>query len=75
MKNSLGKSTSGLIKKCYLTCTPIVGYTLQLLFYEIFCKVHGLAKIGVAYPSVAPSGLQFMTHLHVRFLLPIFTLR
>jgi hypothetical protein len=34
------------LKKCYLTHIVIVGYALQLLFNDIFCKVHGLARRG-----------------------------
>ncbi len=46
MKIGLRNPRSGLIKEYYLTRTPTVEYALQLLFYEIFCLVHGLARRG-----------------------------
>ncbi len=48
MKNSPRKSRSCQIIRSYFThtYTYIVGYAQQLLFHEIFCKRHGLARRG-----------------------------
>jgi len=50
------KSLGVVGSKSYITQTPIVGYTLQLLFDEIFCKVRGVARKGFQATGGHPKG-------------------
>jgi len=43
-----------LIKKYYLTRTPIVGYALQGLCYDFFYKLHSLTKRGLMISGGQP---------------------
>jgi hypothetical protein len=52
-----------VFKKYYSTCTPIVGYVIQFLFVEIFCKVHGLARRGFPAKGGQPEDI-FFSKMH-----------
>jgi hypothetical protein len=53
-------SWSGQIKESYLTPTPIIWYSLQLLFIAILCKLCSLARRGFLASGGQP-GARFYT--------------
>jgi hypothetical protein len=63
MKNSQRKSRSCQIIRSYFTHKHIVGYAQQLLFHEIFCKGHGLARRSFLASGGQPEVGFFQTYV------------
>ncbi len=61
IKNRPTEPRSGLINN-YLTPNH-VEYVLQLLFYEIFCKVYSLVRSGFKDLGGQPEAIFFQTYM------------